>query len=169
MGTQLPSLKKAQPPIFCPCPLWSNGCIDYDATWYGGLVPSDTVRWRPYCPQRGHSTPNFRPMPIVGKRLDGSRCHLVWRQASVQATLCYMGTQLRPYGKEHSSPNVYACCAGLVSYAPLLITQLTIVCLLHGRRQACVRKPRPMCIVAKGPPSQLLLSTCKFVTNLRIG
>jgi len=81
----------------------------------------------------------------------------------------YMGTQLRPYGKEHSSPNVYACCAGLVSYAPLLITQLTIVCLLHGRRQACVRKPRPMCIVAKGPPSQLLLSTCKFVTNLRIG
>jgi len=89
MGTQLPSLKKAQPPIFCPCPLWSNGCIDYDATWYGGLVPSDIVRWRPYCPQRGHSTPNFRPMPIVGKRLDGSRCHLVWRQASVQATLCY--------------------------------------------------------------------------------
>ena len=26
----------------------------------------------------GHSTPNFGPC-IVAKRLDGSRCHLVWR------------------------------------------------------------------------------------------
>ena len=23
--------------------------------------------------------PNFRPMFIVAKRLDGSRCHLIWR------------------------------------------------------------------------------------------
>ena len=23
--------------------------------------------------------PNFRPMSVVAKRLDGSRCHLVWR------------------------------------------------------------------------------------------
>jgi len=29
-------------------------------------------------PQRG-TTPNFRPMSVVAKRLVGSRCHLVWR------------------------------------------------------------------------------------------
>jgi len=29
-------------------------------------------------PLKGHS-PNFRPMSVVAKRLDGLRCHLVWR------------------------------------------------------------------------------------------
>jgi len=28
--------------------------------------------------KRGTAT-NFRPMPIVAKQLDGSRCHFVWR------------------------------------------------------------------------------------------
>jgi len=30
-------------------------------------------------PPKGAQPPNFRPMSIVAKRLDGSRCHLVWR------------------------------------------------------------------------------------------
>ena len=37
-------------------------------------------------PQRGTS-PNFRPMSVVAKRLDGSGCHLVGRKASAQATV----------------------------------------------------------------------------------
>jgi len=28
-------------------------------------------------PKKGGSTPNFRPISIVAKRLDGLRCHLV--------------------------------------------------------------------------------------------
>jgi len=32
----------------------------------------------PSCPQKRHS-PQFQPMFIVAKRLDGSRCHLVRR------------------------------------------------------------------------------------------
>ena len=40
-------------------------------------------------PKRGQSPlPNFRPMSIVAKLLDGSRWHLAWRWALVQATLC---------------------------------------------------------------------------------
>jgi len=41
-------------------------------------------------PQKGGGAllPNFRPMSIVAKRLDGSRWHLAWRWALVQATLC---------------------------------------------------------------------------------
>ena len=41
-------------------------------------------------PKRAAHTaaPNFRPMSIVTKQLDGSRCHLVRRQASAEATLC---------------------------------------------------------------------------------
>ena len=47
MGTQLPSPKVAQPPIFGQYPLWPNGWIDQDATWYGGKhQPGQRcVRW----------------------------------------------------------------------------------------------------------------------------
>jgi len=30
-------------------------------------------------PTKGGRAPNFRPIFIVAKRLDASRCHLVWR------------------------------------------------------------------------------------------
>jgi len=33
----------------------------------------------PSPPERGTAAPTFRPMSIVAKRLNGSRCHLVWR------------------------------------------------------------------------------------------
>ena len=45
---------------------------------------------------------NCRPMSVVAKWLDGSRYHLVWRQVSVQATLCYMETQLPSQIRGHS-------------------------------------------------------------------
>jgi len=31
-----PPVKEAEPPIFGPCLLRPNGCMDEDATWYGG-------------------------------------------------------------------------------------------------------------------------------------
>jgi len=34
-------------------------------------------------PQRGTATPNFQPISVVAKWLHRSRCHLVWRYASV--------------------------------------------------------------------------------------
>ena len=69
--------KRGTTPNFGPRLLWPNGWMDQDATWYGGKP-----RLRPHCymgtqlPQ-GAQSPNFRPMPVVAKRLDGSRCHLV--------------------------------------------------------------------------------------------
>jgi len=45
---------------------------------------------------------------IVAKRLDESRCHLVWKKASVPATLCWMGTQLPPPKKMGHSPQFLA-------------------------------------------------------------
>jgi len=35
-----------------------------------GLGPGHIVRWRPSSPKKGHS-PNFRPMSVVAKRVDG--------------------------------------------------------------------------------------------------
>jgi len=44
----------------------------------GGLSPWDFVLdGDPPSPQKGGGAPNFRPISIVAKRLDASRCHLV--------------------------------------------------------------------------------------------
>jgi len=36
--------KGAEPPIFGPCLLWPNSCMDQDATWYRGRPQP-----RPHC------------------------------------------------------------------------------------------------------------------------
>jgi len=60
--------------------LWPNGWMDQDETWH-----ARGPRPRPYCVRWGPSSlqidiaPNFRPMSVMTKRLDGLRCHLVWR------------------------------------------------------------------------------------------
>ena len=81
-GPSSPSAKGAQPPIFGPCLLWPNGWMDQDATCYAGTPEPrpQCARWGPSCPpqkSRHSLLPNFRPMFVVAKRLDGSRCHLV--------------------------------------------------------------------------------------------
>ena len=60
--------------------LWPNGWMDQDETSHAGRPRPrwHCDRWDPD-PQKGGTAPNFRPMSIVAKRLDGSRRHLVWR------------------------------------------------------------------------------------------
>jgi len=75
--------KGAELPIFGPCLLWPNGWMDQDDSWHGGRPQPRRlyVRWGPTpLPKRGRAPfPDFRPVSIVAKRLDVSRCHLVWR------------------------------------------------------------------------------------------
>ena len=117
MRTQLPSPKRGQsPPNFRPMSiLWPNSWMDQDATWYGGRPPP-----RPHCARWGHTPQkrgvqsprlNFWPMSVVAKRLDGSRCHLVRRQASAQATLCYMGSSSLPLSPQRgTAPQIFGRC-----------------------------------------------------------
>jgi len=80
-----------------PSPL-AHICCGQMAAWIKmpldmeeGLGPGDFVLDRDPAPppQKGAGPlPNFRPMSIVAKQLDGSRWHLTWRWALVQATLC---------------------------------------------------------------------------------
>ena len=70
----------APPPIFRPCLLWPNGWMDQDGTWHGCGPRSRPycARWGPcYLPKKGEEPPSFRPISVVAKRLDASRCHLV--------------------------------------------------------------------------------------------
>ena len=77
MGTRLPSPKRGQSPqfsvhVYCgPMAGWIKMPLSKEV----GCSPSDIVR----C-----GAPNFQPMSIATKRLDGSRWHLVRRQASAQ-------------------------------------------------------------------------------------
>jgi len=69
MGTQpLPKKGAEPPPIFGPCLLRSNGCIDQDATWYGGRPrpKRHCVRWGPSSPYILGGT---APSPIFGSCL----------------------------------------------------------------------------------------------------
>jgi len=70
-----PPLKGHSPQIFGPSLLWLNGWMHQYATWYGGR-PRPTrhcVRCGPSYPQKKGTpiSPNFWPMSIVAKRLDG--------------------------------------------------------------------------------------------------
>jgi len=80
-------------PILGPFLLWPNGWTHQDTTWYGGRPQPRRlfVRWGPSPPSRKRGRallPNFWPMSIVAKWLDGSRRHLAQRWALVQAILC---------------------------------------------------------------------------------
>ena len=100
--------KGAQPPIFGPCLLWPNGWMDQDATWYHGGRPRprpQCARWGPSFPPK--QPPIFWPISVMAKWMDKSRCHLVQRQASAQATLYYMWIQLPQKG--HSPPIFGPC------------------------------------------------------------
>ena len=58
------------------------GCIKMPLGIEVSLSPCEFVRWgpSPLPPKRGGaSLLAFQPLSIVAKRLDASRCHLVWR------------------------------------------------------------------------------------------
>ena len=77
------------PPIFDPCLLCQTaGWMKLVLGMEVGLSPGDFVLDGDPAPlpRRGRSPlPNFRPISIVAKRLDGSRWHLARRWAAVQA------------------------------------------------------------------------------------
>jgi len=82
-----PPPKGAEPPIFGPCPLLPNGWMDQDGTWHGGGLGSghivlDEDPAPP--PQKGGGARVYCGQ-TAGHR---SRCYLVRRQTSAQATLC---------------------------------------------------------------------------------
>jgi len=80
--------KRRSPPIFGPRLLWPNGCMDQDATWYGGRPRPRRlcVRWKASYPQK-KGTP---PHAIFGP-------YLLWPRSTMSATaellLCNQSTR----------------------------------------------------------------------------
>ena len=87
-GDPPPAPKRGTAPNFRPMSAVAKRLMDQDATWYGGgpRPRQHCVRLGPSCPLKGHN-PQFSAHVCCGQTADGSRCHLVSRWASVQATL----------------------------------------------------------------------------------
>jgi len=81
------SLILCYPVLFCPVlSVLSVTLVYYGQTagWFKmplkvGLGPGYVVLDGDPAPPKRGTTPNFRLMSVVGKQLDGSRCHLVHR------------------------------------------------------------------------------------------
>ena len=91
MGTQPPPFPKngEEPPIFCPCLLRPNGCMDQDATWSGGRPQP-----RRLCARWGHSPlpkKGGTPSPIFGP-------FLLWPNGWMHQDTTWYGGRPRPRG-----------------------------------------------------------------------
>jgi len=78
------------------------GCINIPLGTKVGLGPGYIVLDGDPAPPLQGAAPSFRPMSVVARRLDGSRCHLV-----AQATSCYRGSSFPQKG--HSPPIFGPC------------------------------------------------------------
>ena len=183
METQLSLPQRAQPPpIFSPYLLRPNGCMVHaycgqTARWMKlvlgmkvGLSPGDFMLHGDPAPspKRGRRPlPNFRPISIVVKRLDSSRCHLVWlRRHCVR-----WGPRSSPQkggGAPQFSAHVY--CGHTAGWMKLVLgTDVGLIpgnFMLHGDPAPSPKRGRiplpnfqPISIVAK----RLDASTCHLV------
>jgi len=117
-----------------------------------GLGPDHIVRWgRGSPPQIGHSPPNFWPMSVVAKRLDGSRCQ-------PRLDCVRWGTQLSlPQRGTASAMSIVAKLGTVVDLVPGHIV-------LHGDPlPPRKRHSSPLFSWPNGRPPQLLLSTCLYL------
>jgi len=90
--------------------LWPNGWMDQDETWHG-----DSPRPQPYCirwgtqfpsPRQGTTPPNFWPMSVVAKRLDGSRIKMpLGTEVGIGPGHTVLDGDPAPPRKKHSSPS----------------------------------------------------------------
>jgi len=95
------------------------GWINMPLSMLAGLDPGDIVLDGDPAPlpRKEHSSsPTFRPMSIVARRLDGSRCHLIRKYASAQATLYLMGTQSPERGTAYPHFSAHVYCGQTVAH-----------------------------------------------------
>ena len=115
MGTHLPSPKTWQSPqfsanVYCgQTARWIKMTLGMEVDLSPGKIVLDADQAPP--PPRGTvPSPNFRPMSVVAKRLDGSRCHLAGGRPRPRPH-CLMEIQL-PSPKGHSPQFLAHVCYG---------------------------------------------------------
>jgi len=100
-----PAKKGAEPPIFGPCLLWSNGWVDQDGTWYGGRPRPrrHCVTWEPRSPPK-RTPPIFGPCllwPAVCIRIP------LGTEVSLSVGDIVLDGDLAPLPKKGQSPPIF--------------------------------------------------------------
>jgi len=101
--------------------LWPNGWMDQDETWHAGRPWSwpQSVRWEPSSPypKGDGARPQFRPISIVAKFLDGSRCNLVGRYSLSPSDIVLNGDPA-PFPKRGQSLqfSAHICCGQMAGW-----------------------------------------------------
>jgi len=140
-----PLLKKgAEPPIFGPCLLRLNGCMDQDATWYRGRPRPrrHCVRWgpSPFSPKRGQSPlPQFLADVYCGQTARGTKMALGMEVGLGPGRIVLDGYPA-PLPKKGAEPpifrpflaNVTFCSRSLYSIARPSVCLSSVVCNAHA-------------------------------------
>ena len=88
--------------------LWPNGWTDQDETLHAGRPRPwpHCLRWGPSSPSPKVSAApsNSRPISVVAKWLDGSRCHLVWSLDRTRSGVCVRWGPSFPLPKKGTEP-----------------------------------------------------------------
>jgi len=80
-------------------------------------------------PKRGTAVPTFRPMSVVAKRLDGSRCHALGTEAGLgTGHIVLDGDSVSPSRKGHNSPSTFRPMSIVAKRLPIPATQLPSSC-----------------------------------------
>ena len=93
--------------------LWPSGWMDQDETWHTGRPQpwQHCVRWGPSSPPaKEGAAPNFRPMYVVAKWLDGSRCHLAGREVSLSPSDIVLDGDPAPLPQKGVEPPIFSPC-----------------------------------------------------------
>jgi len=114
MGTQLPSPKNWHSlPQFSAHVYFGQtaGWIKMPLGMEVGLVPGHTVLDGDPPLKRGTASSNFRPMSVVAKRLDGSRCHLHEGRPRPRQQCVRCGRSSTTHGSQHPPQfSTHVCC-----------------------------------------------------------
>jgi len=129
MWTQLPLPQKGtEPPMFGPCLLWRNSCLDQDETWHGGRRRPwpHCVRWVPSSPPQRGTAAQFSVNAYCGQT---ARCISIPLGTEVGLSpgdIVLDGDPAPPPLKRHSHP-VFGPCPLWRKYIGLLGLRLQLV------------------------------------------
>ena len=143
MGSQPPSKKWAQPPIFGPCLLWPNGRMDQDTKWYEGRPRPGPhcVRWRPSSPSSKGTHAQCLAHVCCGQTAGWIKRPLATEVHLDPGDIVLDGNFATPKGRGHSTPHIWPMYCGQTA-------AWINMPLRYGGRP----RPRPHCVTC-GPSS----------------
>ena len=161
MWSQLPLPKKGTAPIFGPCVLWPDGCMDQDATWHGNrsLPRPHYARWGTISPPQNGRSPQFSAHICCGQMAKRIKMPLDMQVGLIPSDIVLDGDPA-PLPQKGAEPPIFSPCL-LRPRSPisataelLLLMRPTLFPLPQTALVGVVSKPPPQKAVLGAPESE---------------